>query len=264
MYSNRLYFVYCLDAAHISRLANIAYGYSCPISANEALRLLFADDLKRQRKKAEEEAKMTPEAIAKRDADKEAKRIATNARAKAKRDAERLAKQNGNVLTGELVADQTEQLDASGSDGSGNESESSDESDTSSQQPDEPDEEEEDDDDDDIEEIMASHFKTNSKQKTSKAGQGRQVKLAKDKIRKAMVSKLAKLNKVTAVATQIAPVNQTTSATSSNLLETLQEAYRRMLTNTCRKENIKNADSLVGALVCLQVSLLYIIDSFRH
>lgn len=258
-----LCFVNCIDQKHLTRLATIAFGYNDAQSANEVLRLVFADELKQQRKKAEEEAKMTPEARAARDAVTAARLLkqkeryqATKLKKKQEKDAAAAAALNGN-----LEAIQEEQQSASETDESVNELESSDESDTSSQRPNGSDEEEEEEDEDEA--IFNAHRKNYSKQKTSKVEQLRQLKVAADKIKKTMVNKIAKVNKVVAQPSQVTAVSSTIVHSSN--LALLQEAYPKMLANVLLKENIKIddlPDSIVGALVCLKVRLFILCYNF--
>ena len=56
-----------LDQTHVNRLANIAFLHDDADSAKKVLRLLLADDLKQEKKKMEDEAKLTPTEIATRE-----------------------------------------------------------------------------------------------------------------------------------------------------------------------------------------------------
>ena len=49
-----------LDQTHMNRLANIAFLHDDADSAKKVLRLLLADDLKQEKKKMEDEAKLSP------------------------------------------------------------------------------------------------------------------------------------------------------------------------------------------------------------
>ena len=82
----------------MNRLLNLALGHNSSKDAKQVLKALLADDLKEARKKAEEEAKETPEAKAYKAAKKaeaQAKRKATNERKKADKKA---AKQQAVVV----------------------------------------------------------------------------------------------------------------------------------------------------------------------
>ena len=82
----------------MNRLLNLALGHNSSKDAKEVLKALLADDLKEARKKAEEEAKETPEFKAYKAAKKaetQAKRKATAERKKAEKKA---AKQQAVVV----------------------------------------------------------------------------------------------------------------------------------------------------------------------
>ena len=90
-----------LDQGEINRLANQAYGTRNPLDAQELLRMLLADELKEERRKAAIEAARTPEELAIKEAKKAAtaaKRAATKER---KRQEKAAAQQPPNV---EVVA----------------------------------------------------------------------------------------------------------------------------------------------------------------
>lgn len=234
---------------------------------------MFAEQLKQERKRAEQEAKMTPEAIAKAAADKEAKRIATNAKAAATRAANKARKQQEakDALNRDAEADQNEQQEESGSDTSASESSSSDESDISMQPSDHPDEEEEEKEEDDDEnlEIYFAHCKEIPKRKSSKADRKKQQQIVIDKMKKRMVQEVtaktaaakvdaaAKANKDVAVVNQAVAAVTPVAVYSSNLVR-LQEAYRKMVEKILSKFTVEfKTEVSVGALVCLKVMLLF-------
>jgi hypothetical protein len=85
-----LYVYYFIGEMQVNRLCNIAFGYNTKRSAKEALRLILADKLREEERKAKAIAEETPEARA----IKEAKKKKTQERAKATRARNKQAKQN--------------------------------------------------------------------------------------------------------------------------------------------------------------------------
>jgi GH18 family chitinase len=87
---------------NINKLSNIAFGFNDQVSAKKLIALILADEIKEARKKAREQAELSPEALLEKDNRRKAAAAASKA-TRERRKAEKAAQNNTSSGFNEVV-----------------------------------------------------------------------------------------------------------------------------------------------------------------